>query len=1331
MSFDTRRTYLCYNNKDLIRDGYIPSSITKGYVPVSSFNVNRLKNPPKGTTFQVTKDSNGVITEVKERRKLLPASKIKVEIDFSKVMKNAVTPVLTPGSVPLPPIGQLIGGILPPIGFGGLTSGVSEMTFHILDAQTKVNQTVVVTKEILEQGGWFCTDGFPLSVFGIVNEHFLEATKQGESATATGEGLNFSDENLKQIGQFSSGSWQGSVRKRIAGATDSNGLFGGRGDPEVKFDKVKYLDQKQLFDKIARDPRKLKFRADNFDATGNQAYPPRLDSETSVDATDRFIRIIDKNRRESNAPENGGVKVDLKVGDKLYITYNVCRDRKVRQNLVHKGVVAQGNRYGMSGWVGAISSVVDAFDYQLCTWKVPDIPKDISYYNVDTYISTHYAQDSQYKLAPKEYYDIVLNNKQTGFGLIEGWRLSESVTDKTKKFWAADYRGILLYEKGVGSQVVFPRDLIIDQDWFNSYLDSLEADKNAPIEHIVEDSDLAGSLFDVSEATNSLQFDKDKIPYHRPFAEALKKVSLYNGQEKKGVGILQLDLLSCFSPRDKSDPGHLSKFDLSFIHFQNANAQPSLNRPCEEPSELYPENYPSENFDASNTNLGVWYSADYINNQFQQWRPAGGDIESYWKVETPYFCGDFGKSSRVYMEKMGGNSLDNYSWIYIDSVAFTPSSISGDKNFYTGESVLSFRDDNVHDCLSYHKLFDSLFALYFGTMEVDPTQNISPTSFVHNDNIIIGPNKLLGTFPSYSSGKPITYDVCKVCQDGFGEDFWWSEDILNGNFGLDFSDEIPTANIPSSWYVKKLKIQYFYKDLYNVDGKYIPPPIQQNNTLVSFYFEGTESSISNVNLFSSDIDSGMACSVTVDLGYYHGGPIQFLGNFWKYIDVFFVEARLTSTDNPNSTKKLDLANYKIDENQSAVVYDSTGKLLVFYPNSESNNIDVALSTDGGNLWAIHKGLIRLIENETASFPVVIKDFDPNYVHLFYVLNDTFIMYKRINTSLFWEGDAFISAKVPKSYKVGDYDTSKKDYEKEYWGAFSDFGTMLRRMPSYFVVGSSADAYFIEQNSIKDDLRIANQKIENQNLIQHPRFEYSGSVSNLGDVAYNGSPFSIHIDNGGIARLFYTSSEGTLYVKRSNDYFSWVYDIKDAMIHKIYKDDKRNEGLSLEIQNVQVIKDDHDAAIISLLYFNNSMLFVRHFDSQLLFPLYDSQGNLDAEYTNKQIELTESSWNKPIFLAGEIPESIRQEKVEEINNKVLQKDSEFLINIPYSKEIINRCDSQMSLDTETQPVGFALESGLMRVFYKDILGNVRGVVLNGMEQPTLEIFLKSSSSSGGM
>ena len=60
---------------------------------------------------QLIRDENDEIVKVIERRRLLPAEKIKVEIQFSKTLKNAVTSPIAPGAIP-GSVGFLVGNPL-------------------------------------------------------------------------------------------------------------------------------------------------------------------------------------------------------------------------------------------------------------------------------------------------------------------------------------------------------------------------------------------------------------------------------------------------------------------------------------------------------------------------------------------------------------------------------------------------------------------------------------------------------------------------------------------------------------------------------------------------------------------------------------------------------------------------------------------------------------------------------------------------------------------------------------------------------------------------------------------------------------------------------------------------------------------------------------------------------------------------------------------------------------------------------------------------------------------------------------------------------------------
>ena len=1334
MAYDNRRTYLCYNNSDLIRDGYIKNKIEKEYEPVSTFNVSRLKNPPKGVSYVITRDNETrEITAVKEVKKQLPASKIKIEIDFSKVMRNAVTHPFAPASFGLPMVNILATPMLSPLGMGGITSGLTYITVHLMDAETKFNRPIIVTKKMIETGIWECEDGYPLSVFGTVKDHYIEPEGEETEGRFT-NGLDFDEsEPLKNpiiIGKYSDGVWKGSRRKRISGATNNDGLFGSVGEPEIKFENVAYDDQQQLFVKIIRDERILKFRGDNYDASGGKDYPFRLSGVPCIDATNKQIKL--------KIIDDITGKPLLYEGDTIFITYSVALKRHVRQNLSHRGDIAQGNTIGIVGFRGSIKSIVDAWDYQIKEWKVPLLPSDIEMKNIDD-IGNFYTKDDDYKLTLSQYLSIINSeNEKDISGLcetIEGWRLSESITNGyVKKFWAADYRGILLYNDG-NVEIVYPESEIRDKEWFKNYLESLDfihptggkdddgnevyvtSDLRKKIDNINLDEE-PGFLFDLTDISNSLLFDREKIPYYRPLANALKNINKYkNDDEESGIGVVLLDLIEVVKAPDsiKLTDINLELYDLSYVEFYNANAQPLKSYSCEDPFDIHSYNYWSESYDASTDagGMGAWYDRGHIDNQVFEWRPSGGSIESYWKIETPYFCGEYSAKSRVYIEKMYGNSLDNYSWIFVDSDPFVPHNISSDAHHNFDEAIVVFNDDNMHYGLCYHKFVDSRLEYQNLSIEKDFNKSHIKELYDYNKDFMVGQNRMLGDFPSYSNGIPIVDDITRVCKDLKGDEFWFSKEIYDkASYGLNFEGDSPKANIPTDWFIRNLIIEFFvedFNDLTNIE-RYI-----------SFYFEGTESSISDVKVLTHNPNSEGLIRIMIDFKYYYNGPLQFLGHFWKKIKIKSIMARYTTVSDSRNIDGLDIDNYKIKSGQNAAVYDGAGRLFVFHANSNTSNIDVALSYDDGNEWIIHKNLIRLIEGETTGMPFVISDKNASYVHLFYTLNDIFLMYKRINTDFFVNEDAFVEYTVPTSYDVDDYDQKKEKPEEDYWGHYSNKGKLLRQYPSYFIAGDHKDPYFVEQIRIKDALNADYINSPKSDVRQVFRFDFSGNKNEMKD-SFRGDAYSVYMDDEGVLRLFMLS-DGKLSIKRSNNYFSWKYDVEKQIIHKDFIDDKLNKGMPEGIQNIQIVRNNYTESLVSVLYFHNGMLFIRHFHSDLLLPFYNSNGEINNENMKKHLEITKDTKNKPIFLVGKIPKSIKDVKIKEIDNEVSDLDSDLFIYFPYNKNMLEKFDERFEIDVNTQVYAYTLKNGLIRIFYKDIFGNLNGIILDALRISTLEVMNK--------
>jgi hypothetical protein len=259
------------------------------------------------------------------------------------------------------------------------------------------------------------------------------------------------------------------------------------------------------------------------------------------------------------------------------------------------------------------------------------------------------------------------------------------------------------------------------------------------------------------------------------------------------------------------------------------------------------------------------------------------------------------------------------------------------------------------------------------------------------------------------------------------------------------------------------------------------------------------------------------------------------------------------------------------------------------------------------------------------------------------------------------------------------------------------------------------------------------------------------------------------------------SNNRLSIKSSYNYISWKYDIFEQSIHKNYIDDESNRGFSEDISNIQIVRDDYDKTVVSVLYFHNGMLFIRHFYTNLLFPWIDSEGNSHDDYMRKHLEITDEDLtaeppknrtrNLPIFLVGVIPDKIRSSIKYDIDNDISIEESDLAFYFPYKdpddhtglteQEIkdlnkdmvdifnigtkmkmkendgtgtlvtIQEIDSDgnlvdkvietnFALDTNTQPYGFVTAKGLIRVFYKDSIGNIDGIIIDSLIDPNLEV-----------
>lgn len=126
--------------------------------------------------------------------------------------------------------------------------------------------------------------------------------------------------------------------------------------------------------------------------------------------------------------------------------------------------------------------------------------------------------------------------------------------------------------------------------------------------------------------------------------------------------------------------------------------------------------------------------------------------------------------------------------------------------------------------------------------------------------------------------------------------------------------------------------------------------------------------------------------------------------------------------------------------------------------------------------------------------------------------------------------------------------------------------------------------------------------------------------------------------------------------------------------------------------------------------------MRILPSNLLQVQIDSEGDKDDTQLRNFLKIeTEFYGYRPVFISGHIPEEILNLRVRELELEASTGevvDSVIAIYFPYGLEDIKKFNSDFELDASTQVFAYITNNGIVRVFYKDIFGNLNGAYVNG-------------------
>jgi len=1178
--------------------------------------------------------------------KILPSNRISAELQYS--VRSGVTGTtlndLAGGGGVAGIFGGLGGGAGAGIGgalgcrmLGDFEPTISKFIFHFMDGENRINRTITLTEQILEEARTHEEGIFeyrmPVPVAGVLG--------------VTLAPLEFTVEELENIGASPGDRFRG---WRI----DSTGQISASFEPEDN-----------LFVDIFRDERKYDYRGDN-NAGGSRGGSNVFKNNGGDDLVDRKIRIKLTKEALNGTPQQGSEPAipPLEAGNRLYISYYAVLNDELRHAIETRSFF----------FVFPGPSVARISIDQVKAWNFKPfnfyVHKEHNVFSQNIRADLEDLADDEETRANIE---LTVEQREDKLILeeIQGQRLIEVLNDtKTKSpfilgYYAADTRGIFSVDAGFAGAVelLIPADLIKDQEWWISFLDSfidfgpgftdngeliVESDSSSRL--------LRGFLFDISDHVNSAVFDNEKYGYQRDLAAAIRTASKPDAEnpDTTGIGFPNLDLIR------NNVPGR-SNYDLTSAKFDSVKM--------------------------SSIEGGAYFVRSCNEFFVTDQACTSGTLQADMFIRTPFFFIPLSKRGRIFIERFTPQFAlepDGGIWVFTNPVGGESMSIG--IHPYAERAYLLFADsDSSETILKWTEIRDSDIRRQLQKVEHDVLDN----SLNHNppdiesatqDSLdVIGFDKIIGNQPGYAKGTEITVEGGMIVRGLKNPSEVYEK--IQPSFVHDDSNGVITVTGLDNRKIKNIRLRYTPTKGF----------LSLRERSATFIFPNSREVIDNVGFVYAGALRGGEQFILLDSRYYSDDSLRIEGEVLKFIENVTIEM-ITINEDIYEEIRVGIAG------NATTCFDAKGNWYVFYEDTKANvgeygtqpgngdvvdggttEISCLVSSDLGDTWFDHKGVVFTAGSEDVSFPYAITDFESGNIHLFYVTGGT-LMQKEIPSGIMVAEDAFKAWRRP---VIFDKDTPA-DFGVAH---FTEEGKQVRQTVSYVVVGNISGEFLNEQLDITEQRKQENVDREEDTAAKFLRFEQAGDFEDFseGFAQVNYVPFKdarrslkvLYVENGLLYARISSDSGRSWYGPREGD------DARDGLF--FHKHNEIEEPAY--ISNLSAVVDDFTNRI-NISYIVDGMLFVRTFDSGIFDP--DTKSLLS--------DLDPTSPNaRPVFCVGELDDSV----IRGLNDKNTN------ILFPYEPSAIESFKETMSI-SDIPTVGFVSSSGYTRFYYQDAEGNIRGL-----------------------